>query len=161
MNAGDQPNGSRPPILRQSKDGGKRRGVIVRPDTALQSAQPIANDAGAHLAIGRVPWRFSGSGSLAMFAAIRRASPIDLGQCGSIQIGAHDSGTQRSIGERAVLAERCNGYGPDWSLFRGEVIEVDTQLANKSGFTNNFWVQMAALVIVTIIVIALAAKFIW
>jgi hypothetical protein len=38
---------------------------------------------------------------------------------------------------------------------------MDTQLANKSGFTNNIWVQMSALVIVTIGVIALAAKYIW
>jgi hypothetical protein len=38
---------------------------------------------------------------------------------------------------------------------------MDTQIAPKSGFANNFWVQMAALVIVTIAVIALAAKYIW
>jgi hypothetical protein len=28
-------------------------------------------------------------------------------------------------------------------------------------YTNNFWVQIAALVIVTVVVIALAAKYIW
>src|SRR6516162_3123983 len=44
---------------------------------------------------------------------------------------------------------------------RGEVIRVDTQITHKSGLANNLWVQMAALVIVTIVVIALAAKFIW
>jgi hypothetical protein len=38
---------------------------------------------------------------------------------------------------------------------------MDTRLVNKSGFTNNFWVQLGALVIVTIAVIALAAKYIW
>jgi hypothetical protein len=38
---------------------------------------------------------------------------------------------------------------------------MDTQITRKSGFANNFWVQMAALVIVTIAVIALAAKYIW
>jgi hypothetical protein len=38
---------------------------------------------------------------------------------------------------------------------------MDTQLVNKGGFTNNFWVQMGALVIVTMVVIALAAKYIW
>ena len=31
----------------------------------------------------------------------------------------------------------------------------------QSGFANNFWVQMAALVIVAAIVIALAAKYVW
>ena len=38
---------------------------------------------------------------------------------------------------------------------------MDARIAPKSGFTNNVWVQMAALVIVTIVVIALAAKYIW
>jgi hypothetical protein len=38
---------------------------------------------------------------------------------------------------------------------------MDTQLENKGGLTNNFWVQIAALVIVTVVVIALAAKYIW
>jgi hypothetical protein len=32
---------------------------------------------------------------------------------------------------------------------------------SKGGLAGNFWVQIAALVIVTIIVIALAAKYIW
>ena len=44
---------------------------------------------------------------------------------------------------------------------RGEVIRMDTQITHKSGLANNLWVQMAALVIVTIVVIALAAEFIW
>jgi hypothetical protein len=38
---------------------------------------------------------------------------------------------------------------------------MDTQITRKSGLANNLWVQMAALVIVTIVVIALAVKFIW
>jgi len=38
---------------------------------------------------------------------------------------------------------------------------MDTQITPKRGFTNNVWVQIAALVIVTIVVIALAAKYIW
>ncbi len=38
---------------------------------------------------------------------------------------------------------------------------MDTQITPKSGFANNVWVQMAAMVIVTIVVIALAAKYIW
>jgi hypothetical protein len=36
---------------------------------------------------------------------------------------------------------------------------MDTQLANKSGLINNFWVQIAALV--TVVVIAIAAEYIW
>jgi hypothetical protein len=31
----------------------------------------------------------------------------------------------------------------------------------QSGFANNLWVQMAALVIVVAIIIALAAKYVW
>jgi hypothetical protein len=38
---------------------------------------------------------------------------------------------------------------------------MDTQLANKSSLTNNFWVQIAAMVILTVVVIALAAEYIW
>jgi len=38
---------------------------------------------------------------------------------------------------------------------------MDTQITRKSGFANNFWVQMTALVIVTVVVIALAAKYVW
>jgi hypothetical protein len=38
---------------------------------------------------------------------------------------------------------------------------MDTQIPPKSGFANKLWVQMAALVIVTIVVIALAAKYLW
>jgi hypothetical protein len=38
---------------------------------------------------------------------------------------------------------------------------MNTQTSNKAGFTNNLWVQMAALVIVTVVIIALAAKYIW
>jgi len=39
--------------------------------------------------------------------------------------------------------------------------EMNTQTSNKAGFANNFWVQMAAMVIVTVVIIALAAKYIW
>jgi hypothetical protein len=38
---------------------------------------------------------------------------------------------------------------------------MDTQITRKSGFANNLWVQMAALVILTVVVIGLAAKYIW
>jgi hypothetical protein len=38
---------------------------------------------------------------------------------------------------------------------------MDTQITRKSGFANNLWVQMAALVIVTLVVIAVAANYIW
>ena len=39
--------------------------------------------------------------------------------------------------------------------------QMNTQASNKPGFVNNLWVQMAALVIVTVVIIALAAKYIW
>jgi hypothetical protein len=38
---------------------------------------------------------------------------------------------------------------------------MNTQTFNIGGFANNFWVQMAALVIVTLVVIAFAAKYVW
>jgi hypothetical protein len=38
---------------------------------------------------------------------------------------------------------------------------MDVQTSSKGGFASNFWVQMAALVIVAVILIALAAKYIW
>ena len=36
-----------------------------------------------------------------------------------------------------------------------------TQITSKHGFTDNLWLQMAALVIVTLVVITLAAKYVW
>jgi hypothetical protein len=36
-----------------------------------------------------------------------------------------------------------------------------TQITTKHGFTDNFWLQMAALVVVTLVVIALAAEYVW
>jgi hypothetical protein len=38
---------------------------------------------------------------------------------------------------------------------------MNTQTSNKAGFANNFWVQMTALAVVTVGIIALAAKYIW
>jgi hypothetical protein len=38
---------------------------------------------------------------------------------------------------------------------------MDTPTRQQSGLANNFWLQMAALVIVVAIIIALAAKYIW
>jgi hypothetical protein len=38
---------------------------------------------------------------------------------------------------------------------------MDTQIISKRGFANNFWLQAAALVIVTLVVMALAAKYVW
>jgi hypothetical protein len=35
------------------------------------------------------------------------------------------------------------------------------QTNNKGGLVNNLWVQMGALVVVAIILIALAAKYLW
>jgi hypothetical protein len=36
-----------------------------------------------------------------------------------------------------------------------------TQITSKHGFIDNLWLQMAALAILTIVVIALAAKYVW
>jgi hypothetical protein len=38
---------------------------------------------------------------------------------------------------------------------------MNTQIFNKGGFAANLWLQMAALVIVTLVVIAFAAKYVW
>jgi hypothetical protein len=38
---------------------------------------------------------------------------------------------------------------------------VATQITSKHGFTDNFWLQIAALVIATLVVIALAAEYVW
>jgi len=38
---------------------------------------------------------------------------------------------------------------------------MNTQIFNKGGFANNLWVQMATLVIVTLVVVALAAMYVW
>jgi hypothetical protein len=38
---------------------------------------------------------------------------------------------------------------------------MDTLADNKSGLANNLWAQLAALVIVLVVLIALAAKYIW
>jgi hypothetical protein len=38
---------------------------------------------------------------------------------------------------------------------------MDAQITNKHGFANNFWLQMTLMVIVMVVVIALAARYIW
>jgi hypothetical protein len=38
---------------------------------------------------------------------------------------------------------------------------MNTQTRPQSGFTNNLWVQFGALVIAVVVLIALAAKYIW
>jgi hypothetical protein len=38
---------------------------------------------------------------------------------------------------------------------------MDTQITNKGSFAQNFWLQSAVLVIAVVVLIALAAKFIW
>jgi hypothetical protein len=38
---------------------------------------------------------------------------------------------------------------------------MNAQLPNKGGFTNNFWVQIAPLIVLSIVVIGVAAKYIW
>jgi hypothetical protein len=57
-----------------------------------------------------------------------------------------------------LLLDRCV---PSGHRLKGGNRAMNTQIRNTGGFTNNFWVQMAALVIVTLAVIALAAKYIW
>jgi hypothetical protein len=36
-----------------------------------------------------------------------------------------------------------------------------TQITSKHGFTDSLWLQMAALAIMTLVVIALAAEYVW
>ena len=38
---------------------------------------------------------------------------------------------------------------------------MNTQLRRQGGFTNNLWVQFALLGIAVVVLIALAAKYIW
>ena len=47
------------------------------------------------------------------------------------------------------------------TMKRGDVMSMDTQITNKRGFADNFWVHMAALVILTVVVITVAAKYVW
>jgi hypothetical protein len=38
---------------------------------------------------------------------------------------------------------------------------MDSHITSKSGLANDFWLQLAALAILTIVVVALAAKYVW
>ena len=38
---------------------------------------------------------------------------------------------------------------------------MNTQIRSTGGLANNFWVQMAALIVVVAVLIALAAKYLW
>ena len=38
---------------------------------------------------------------------------------------------------------------------------MDTQIPPKTSFANNAWVRIAALLVLTVVVIAFAAKYIW
>ena len=38
---------------------------------------------------------------------------------------------------------------------------MDAQTTHKGGFASSFWLQRAALVVVTVVAIAPAAKYIW
>jgi len=38
---------------------------------------------------------------------------------------------------------------------------MNTQIRNKGGLTNNFWAQAVALAILAVVLIALAAKYVW
>jgi hypothetical protein len=44
---------------------------------------------------------------------------------------------------------------------RGGDPAMNTQIRSTGGFANNFWVQMAALIVVVAVLIALAAKYVW
>ena len=77
-------------------------------------------------------------------------------QCG---VTATEAEEPKSVAT-ANLLSRVASLGSPYAR-RGEVIRLDTQITHKSGLANNLWVQMAALLIVTIAVIAFAAKFIW
>jgi hypothetical protein len=44
---------------------------------------------------------------------------------------------------------------------RGGDLAMEMQARQQGGFANNFWVQIAALVVVVAVVIAFAAKYIW
>jgi hypothetical protein len=47
------------------------------------------------------------------------------------------------------------------AIGRREVIHMTTQVTNKGGFANNFWLQTVVLFIVVGFLIAIAAKFVW
>jgi len=38
---------------------------------------------------------------------------------------------------------------------------MNTQIRKRGGLANNFWVQAAALAVVAVVLIALAAKYVW
>ncbi len=38
---------------------------------------------------------------------------------------------------------------------------MNGQIGSKGGLANNFWLQMAVLAVAVIVVVALAAKYIW
>ena len=65
---------------------------------------------------------------------------------------------QRSVASQSRAHELRNALG---AMIREGGDQMNTQTSNKAGLTNNFWVQMAALVVVTVAIIALAAKYIW
>jgi hypothetical protein len=80
---------------------------------------------------------------------------------GSKIIAAHE----RHLAKKLKLEGAKAGSGWPihlWAVvFYKEVMTVDMQTSDKSGLTNNLWVQVAALVIVCAVIIALAAKYIW
>src|SRR5262249_5231270 len=72
---------------------------------------------------------------------------------------------QRSSPYTAKRCETVEGarapQGSSNSDTRGRRPQMNTQISNKGGFANNFWVQVTALIVVTVVIIALAAKYIW
>jgi nucleoside recognition membrane protein YjiH len=67
----------------------------------------------------------------------------------------------RYVANRRVTVEDARAPQRSRCMIREGDDQMNTQTSNKAGLANNFWVQMAALVIVTVVIIALAAKYIW
>jgi hypothetical protein len=67
--------------------------------------------------------------------------------------------------DRLILSVAPHRFLPDppdfATLGRREVIQMTTQVTNKGGFANNFWLQTLVLFIVVGFLIAIAAKFVW
>ena len=69
--------------------------------------------------------------------------------------------TVNGSGETESAARWVKARRFSWITARREVIQVATQITSKHGFTDNLWLQMAALAIMTLVVIALAAEYVW
>ena len=63
--------------------------------------------------------------------------------------------TQRSVAWQSRTHELRNALG---AMIREGDDQMNTQTSNKAGLANNFWVQMAALVVVTVVIIGARSK---